>query len=146
MKLIIQIPCLNEAESLPDTLAHLPKSIEGIKKIETLIIDDGSTDSTKPSVDFEVTETGEFTISLTVVNEVGEESSTSVDVVVSEAPDNVVPAPEGRIFLPTDETVAIRPLRWGPSLANTEEHKTGPLHRPRNCQKHATSRIRLAAC
>lgn len=46
MKLIIQIPCLNEAESLPATLAALPKEIPGIDVIETLIIDDGSTDDT----------------------------------------------------------------------------------------------------
>ena len=46
MKLIIQIPCLNEEESLPKTLAALPKQIEGIDEIETLIIDDGSTDRT----------------------------------------------------------------------------------------------------
>ena len=46
MKLIIQIPCLNEEESLPKTLADLPKSIDGIDIIETLIINDGSTDRT----------------------------------------------------------------------------------------------------
>jgi len=46
MKLIIQIPCLNEAESLPQTLKALPKKIDGIDQIETLIIDDGSTDNT----------------------------------------------------------------------------------------------------
>jgi len=46
MKLIIQIPCLNEAESLPKTLAALPQHIEGIDIIEVLIIDDGSTDNT----------------------------------------------------------------------------------------------------
>src|SRR3989338_746088 len=46
MKLIIQIPCLNEEESLPKTLAALPKKIEGIAVIETLIINDGSTDRT----------------------------------------------------------------------------------------------------
>lgn len=46
MKLIIQIPCLNEAETLTVTLNDLPKKIEGIDKIEYLIIDDGSTDDT----------------------------------------------------------------------------------------------------
>jgi len=46
MKLIIQIPCLNEAESLPKTLADLPRSIPGIDAIEILIIDDGSEDNT----------------------------------------------------------------------------------------------------
>lgn len=45
-KLIIQIPCLNEADSLPDTLVALPRRIHGIDKIEILIIDDGSTDGT----------------------------------------------------------------------------------------------------
>ena len=47
MKLIIQIPCLNEEQTLPETLKDLPKSLKGIDKIEILIIDDGSTDRTK---------------------------------------------------------------------------------------------------
>jgi glycosyltransferase involved in cell wall biosynthesis len=46
MKLIIQIPCLNEANTLPGTLADLPTSIPGIDSIEVLVIDDGSTDET----------------------------------------------------------------------------------------------------
>jgi glycosyltransferase involved in cell wall biosynthesis len=45
-KLIIQIPCLNEAETLPATLRDLPTAIPGIDVIETLIIDDGSRDDT----------------------------------------------------------------------------------------------------
>lgn len=46
MKLIIQIPCFNEAESLPETLVALPRRIDGIDKIELLVIDDGSSDNT----------------------------------------------------------------------------------------------------
>jgi glycosyltransferase involved in cell wall biosynthesis len=46
VKLIIQIPCLNEEKTLPVTLADLPKKIGGVDEIETLIIDDGSTDRT----------------------------------------------------------------------------------------------------
>lgn len=46
MKLIIQIPCLNEEDTLPETLACFPKTIPGIDTIETLIVDDGSTDRT----------------------------------------------------------------------------------------------------
>ena len=46
MKLIIQIPCFNEAETLAIALNALPKKIEGIDCIETLIIDDGSRDET----------------------------------------------------------------------------------------------------
>lgn len=45
-KLIIQIPCLNEATTLEDTLADLPRELPGIDEIEVLVIDDGSTDGT----------------------------------------------------------------------------------------------------
>ena len=45
-KLIIQIPCLNEASTLPATLADLPRSIPGIDLVEVLVIDDGSRDGT----------------------------------------------------------------------------------------------------
>lgn len=47
MKLIIQIPCFNEAETLEITLNDLPRQIEGIDTIEYLIINDGSTDNTE---------------------------------------------------------------------------------------------------
>lgn len=46
MKLIIQIPCLDEEATLPDTIASLPRRIEGIDEIEILIVDDGSSDRT----------------------------------------------------------------------------------------------------
>jgi glycosyltransferase involved in cell wall biosynthesis len=46
MKLIIQIPCLNEAETLPVTLADLPRHVPGFDSVEWLVIDDGSSDGT----------------------------------------------------------------------------------------------------
>ncbi|MCX7841064.1 MAG: glycosyltransferase [Anaerolineae bacterium] len=46
MKLIIQIPCYNEAETLPATLRDLPRQLPGIDTIERLVIDDGSWDDT----------------------------------------------------------------------------------------------------
>ncbi|PRQ05367.1 Undecaprenyl-phosphate mannosyltransferase [Enhygromyxa salina] len=46
-KLIIQIPCLNERDHLPGTLADLPRSIPGVAQIEVLVIDDGSSDGTR---------------------------------------------------------------------------------------------------
>jgi Glycosyltransferases involved in cell wall biogenesis len=46
MKLVIQIPCLNEEETLPVTLRDLPRTVEGFDEVEWLIIDDGSTDRT----------------------------------------------------------------------------------------------------
>ncbi|HEY3885545.1 MAG TPA: glycosyltransferase family 2 protein [Vicinamibacterales bacterium] len=45
-KLIIQIPCLNEAQTLPATLADLPRAIVGIDAVEVLVVDDGSRDGT----------------------------------------------------------------------------------------------------
>jgi len=44
MKLIVQIPCLNEEQTLPQTIADIPREIEGVDSVEVLVIDDGSTD------------------------------------------------------------------------------------------------------
>ena len=46
MKLIIQIPCFNEAETLPVTVADLPRQVAGFDCVEWLIVNDGSTDNT----------------------------------------------------------------------------------------------------
>lgn len=46
MKLVVQVPCLNEAETLPLVLTSIPKKITGIDEIVLLIVDDGSTDAT----------------------------------------------------------------------------------------------------
>lgn len=45
-KLIIQIPCLNEAATLPQTLRELPRNVPGFDSVEWLVVDDGSTDCT----------------------------------------------------------------------------------------------------
>ena len=47
IKLIIQIPCLNEEDALPITLSELPRKLEGIDRIEWLVVNDGSTDKTE---------------------------------------------------------------------------------------------------
>jgi glycosyltransferase involved in cell wall biosynthesis len=46
VKLIIQIPCYNEAQTLPQTVADLPRTLPGVDQIEYLVIDDGSRDET----------------------------------------------------------------------------------------------------
>jgi glycosyltransferase involved in cell wall biosynthesis len=46
MKLVIQIPCLNEAETLPLTLAALPRELPQVDEIEVIVVDDGSADGT----------------------------------------------------------------------------------------------------
>ncbi len=46
VKLIIQIPCLNEEATLPATIADLPRQVDGFDAVELLVVDDGSTDRT----------------------------------------------------------------------------------------------------
>jgi len=46
MKLIVQIPCYNEEQTLPQTIADIPRQIPGIDKVEILVVDDGSNDRT----------------------------------------------------------------------------------------------------
>jgi len=46
MKLIVQIPCFNEEHTLPQTVADIPRQIEGVDEVRILVIDDGSTDAT----------------------------------------------------------------------------------------------------
>ena len=46
MKLIVQIPCYNEEETLPVTLMDIPRTFRGVDEVEILIIDDGSIDKT----------------------------------------------------------------------------------------------------
>ena len=46
MKLVVQVPCLNEEETLPSVLESIPKQIPGIDEIVILIVDDGCTDRT----------------------------------------------------------------------------------------------------
>ena len=46
VRLVIQIPCFNEAAALPGTLAELPRAVPGFEEVLWLIVDDGSTDAT----------------------------------------------------------------------------------------------------
>ena len=46
MKLIVQIPCYNEEKTIAETINDIPRELQGVDKVEVLIIDDGSSDST----------------------------------------------------------------------------------------------------
>ena len=45
--MLIAIPCLNEQSTIDELIKSIPKKFQGIKKVEILVIDDGSTDATK---------------------------------------------------------------------------------------------------
>ena len=46
MKLIVQIPCFNEEQTLPATISDIPRQVPGIDQVEILVVDDGSSDRT----------------------------------------------------------------------------------------------------
>lgn len=46
MKLIVQIPCLNEARDIAQVIRSVPRAIDGVDRVEILVVDDGSTDGT----------------------------------------------------------------------------------------------------
>jgi len=96
MKLIVQIPCLNEEATLPLVLKSIPKSIPGIDEIEVLIIDDGSTDKTvevakKHGVTHIVRHVGNQGLSRSFHDGVLEALELGADIVVNTDGDNQYP-------------------------------------------------------
>lgn len=96
MKLIIQIPCYNEEETLPLVLEDIPKQIPGIAKIETLIIDDGSTDRTvevakKLGVDHIISHVGNKGLARAFASGLNECLKLGADIIVNTDGDNQYP-------------------------------------------------------
>lgn len=92
-KLIIMIPCLNEEETLATTLAALPKKVKGFNKVETLIIDDGSTDKTveiakKAGVDHIVSHSYNMGLARAFSTGLSKALSVGADVIVNTDGDN----------------------------------------------------------
>jgi glycosyltransferase involved in cell wall biosynthesis len=121
MKLIIQIPCYNEAGMLPIALAALPREVQGFDAVEWLIVDDGSTDKTiavakANGVDHVVCHTRNKGLALAFMTGLDACLSHGADVIVSTDADNqynaddipllVAPILEGR----ADMVVGSRPI------------------------------------
>jgi len=92
-KLIIQIPCYNESETLSTTLAALPRSVNGFDKVEWLVIDDGSSDDTLSiasanGVDHIVCHTGNKGLAQAFMTGLAEALRLGVDVIVNTDADN----------------------------------------------------------
>jgi glycosyltransferase involved in cell wall biosynthesis len=93
MKLIVQIPCYNEAETLEATLADIPRSIAGIDRVEVLIIDDGSSDGTadvarKLGADHVVRHTGNKGLAQTFASGIDACLRLGADIIVNTDGDN----------------------------------------------------------
>jgi len=121
MKLIIQLPCLNEAETLPETLKALPREVPGFSVVEWLIVDDGSQDKTSEvaksfGVDHVVRHKRHKGLSRAFVSGLHESVRLGADVIVNTDADNqyeakdipklVLPILEGR----ADIVVGARPI------------------------------------
>jgi len=121
MKLIIQIPCLNEAETLPVTLATLPRRVDGFHAVEFLVVDDGSTDGTaaialKYGADHVVRMNGNQGLARAFMAGLGAATQLGADVVVNTDADNqyraefipslVRPITDGR----ADMVIGARPI------------------------------------
>lgn len=87
MKLIVQIPCLNEEATLPATLKDIPRSIPGIDRVEILVIDDGCTDRT---VDVAREHDVEHIISFTGNRGLGHAFATGMDYCIAQGADIIV--------------------------------------------------------
>lgn len=93
MKLIIQIPCYNEAETLAIALKALPRQVEGFDEVEWLIIDDGSKDNTVEvakanGVDHIVSHTHNLGLAKGFMNGLKECLRQGADVIVNTDADN----------------------------------------------------------
>src|SRR5258705_11549285 len=96
MKLIIQIPCLNEEKTLPLVIKSIPKKIPGITEIETLVIDDGSTDKTvavakKLGVDYIIRHKRNKGLARSFSEAINESLRLGADIIVNTDADNQYP-------------------------------------------------------
>jgi hypothetical protein len=128
MKLIIQIPCFDEADHLPQTLADLPCAVEGFDAVEFLVIDDGSSDGTA-NVAFAhgahhvVRHVHNCGLAASFMTGIAASLARGADVIVNTDGDNqycgadipsvVAPVREGR----ADFSMGVRPLHDGRSFA-----------------------------
>ena len=97
MKLIVQIPCYNEEKTLENVLKTIPKKVPGITKIETQIIDDGSSDKTikiaeKHKVHYIVKHTGNKWLGYAFKSWIENALSHGADIVVNTDWDNQYPS------------------------------------------------------
>ncbi len=93
MKLIVQIPCYNEADTLAGVVDDIPRQIEGIDEVEILVIDDGSTDGTAEiarqlGVDHIISNVGNIGLARTFERGLNAALAAGADIIVNTDGDN----------------------------------------------------------
>jgi len=126
VKLIIQIPCFNEGDTLPATVAGLPKSIDGIDIIEVLIVDDGSTDRTlevarEIGVDHIRSNKKNIGLARTFRNALDVSLELGADIIVNTDGDNQ--------YVGADIAKLIKPILTGEADLVVGDRKTGGISR-----------------
>lgn len=96
MKVIVQIPCLNEEKTLPLVIKQVPRKIKGIEKVEILIIDDGSIDKTvevakKAGADYIVSHKRNKGLAAAFATGINESIKLGADIIVNTDADNQYP-------------------------------------------------------
>ncbi|MBO5621206.1 MAG: glycosyltransferase family 2 protein [Butyrivibrio sp.] len=107
MKLIIQIPCFNEEDTLRETLDDLPKKIEGIDAIEYLVINDGSSDNTaKVARDWGVN----YIVNFTQNKGLAKGFMTGIDIALENGADIIVNTDADNQYCGKDIEKLVRPI------------------------------------
>ena len=132
MRLFIQLPCLNEAEALPITLAQLPRRVDGFDDVKWLVINDGSTDATEQvaydhGVDYVVSHTRTMGLGRAFATGIEECLRLGADVIVNTDADNQYNADDiGKLVQPIlDHEAAIaigaRPIQTTPHFSGRKK-------------------------
>jgi glycosyltransferase involved in cell wall biosynthesis len=131
MKLIIQIPCFNEQESLPVTLSALPRQIDGVDQIEWLVIDDGSTDETSKiavdyGADYVISHNRNKGLAKTFITGLNESIRLGADIIVNTDADNQYEADDiPKLIAPvlsgeSDIVIGARPIETNQYFSKTK--------------------------
>ena len=146
MKLVIQVPCLNEEQTLPLVLESIPKKITGVDEIVVLIINDGSTDKTvevakKHGVKHFVHHVGNKGLARSFADGVDYALSIGADIVVNTDGDNQYPQQDiGKLIAPILEGQADM------VIADRQTHKIAHFSRSKKLfQKFGTWVLNKAA-
>ena len=133
LRLIVQIPCYNEERTLPDVVRGIPRQIDGVDRVEILVIDDGSTDRTvavarELGVDHVVRHTNNKGLARTFRTGLDTCLALGADIIVNTDGDNQYDARDIARADPADSSTVRRTSSSGigePRTSSTSRHSSG---------------------